>query len=137
MKKLYYYLGIIILFSIASFSIISCGDDDDKTPTITQKNVEDSIGTWMCTSSYDTYQGKTYEGLLVGAQIVIKSDGTYTSTADSFGYSGRYVINEDNIIATNNRGETFVVVAQVNGNKMVWQGTSSRGVSFTYTFARE
>ena len=91
----------------------------------------------MCVESYDTSYGETYSGLLVGAQITIKSDGTYTSTASSFGASGTYVINQNTITARNNRNETFVVSVTIKGNSMKWEGTSSTGVKFKYTFKKE
>lgn len=132
--KIFKLYGIYIMLLFSFFLLHSCGDDDG---TIIQENVEQSIGTWLCTSSSDTSVGKTFEGLLVGAQIEIKSDGTYTSTAYSFGYSGTYVIKENTITAKNNRGETFVVTVSVNGDTMKWKGTSSTGVSFYYVFSRE
>ena len=73
----------------------------------------------MCVESQDTSNGQTYEGLLVGAQITIRNNGTYTSTSTSFGSSGTYVLNENTITAKNNT-KTF---------------TLNEGTSATITFS--
>ena len=112
--------------------IVACGSDDVNDNLVTS-----AIGTWMCTQSTDTYKGYASQGLLVGAQVNIKSNGTYTSTAPTFGYSGSYTIKGNTITARSNSGDTFVVTASVSGDKMTWKGTSSTGVTFTYIFVRE
>ncbi|MBQ9362747.1 MAG: lipocalin family protein [Bacteroidaceae bacterium] len=127
--------GCMVAFLFLAFAFVACGSDDKDDKT--QVNVNEAVGTWMCTSSTDTYQNQTHTGLLVGAQITIKSDGTYTSTATSFGKQGSYVINENTITAKNSSGDTFVVTVSIKGNTMTWQGTSSTGVSFYYVFTRE
>lgn len=124
----------LMMVAALSMGFASCGNDDDEKEPI---NVADAVGTWMCVESYDTSYGETYSGLLVGAQITIKSDGTYTSTASSFGASGTYVINQNTITARNNRNETFVVSVTIKGNSMKWEGTASTGVKFKYTFKKE
>lgn len=125
-----------LLMLVSAFAVTACGNDDGDE-VVTPNNAQQAIGTWMCTSSKDTYQGYTSTGLLVGAQITIKSDGTYTSTASSFGTSGTYKFNGNTITAKNNQGDTFVVTVTISGNTMTWNGTSSTGISFTYVFARE
>lgn len=112
----------------------ACGDDAKEEGGI---DVKKAVGTWMCTKSTDTYQGKSYDGLLVGAQITIKSDGTYSSTSSSFGTSGTYTINGNTITAKNNKGDTFVVDVSISGDSMTWKGTASTGVQFSYVFVRE
>lgn len=114
---------------------VSCSSDDDQdSKTI---NLADAVGTWMCTESSDTSYGRTYTGLLVGAQITINANGTYTSTASSFGESGTFTINGQNITAINSNGDTFIVTASINGDRMKWSGTASTGVQFDYVFIRE
>lgn len=129
-------LRMMALMMVAALNVTfaSCSGDDEKKEPI---NIADAIGTWMCVESYDTSYGETYSGLLVGAQITIKNDGTYTSTASSFGSSGTFVINENTITARNNRNETFVISVTIKGSSMKWEGTASTGVKFKYTFTRE
>ena len=99
-----------------------------------------AVGTWMCIESKDTYRGQSANGLLVGTEITIKADGTYTSTASSgtsvMGESGTYTINGNNITARTT-GYTFVMTASFNGNRMTWNGTASNGVNFHYVFQKE
>ena len=123
----------IMLVSTLSFGFASCGDDDETVETV---NIPDAVGTWICVESYDTSYGQTYSGLLVGALITIKDDGTYTSTAPSFGESGTYVVNENTITARNKDGDTFVVTVSVKNNRMTWKGTASTGVNFQYIFKK-
>ena len=130
-----------LLMFVFVFTFTACSSDDDNGgnsgEVVTQSNAQLAVGTWMCVSSEDTYQGYTATGLLVGAQITIKSDGTYTSTASSFGTSGTYKFSGDTITAKNDLGDTFVVKVAINGNTMTWKGTASSGVSFSYVFTRE
>jgi hypothetical protein len=99
-------------------------------------DVSDAIGTWMCVESLDTSYGYTFSGLLVGAQISIKSDGTYTSKSPNFGTTGTYVVKGNNITARNSNGDTFIIKIIVLANRMTWEGTSSTGVNFKYIFNR-
>ena len=135
MKKMKLLLMLTIMMVAAlCVGFVSCKSESETKEPI---NIADAIGTWMCVESYDTTLGQTYNGLLVGAQITIKNDGTYTSTASSFGTSGTYVVNENTITARNNRNETFVVSVTIKGSRMTWEGTSSTGVKFKYTFSKE
>lgn len=129
--------GYVIATVLVACTLFSCGSDEKNAETETQVNIDEAVGTWMCTSSSDTYQGNTHTGLLVGAQVTIKNDGTYTSTSNSIGAKGSYTMNGDTFTVKNSSGDTFVVKVSVNGNTMTWQGTSSTGVSFNYVFAKE
>lgn len=132
MKKQLLLLTMMLLPMMAMMSVLSaCSSDDDDTI-----DINEAAGLWMCTQSKDTYQGKTYDGLLVGAEIYIMNNGTYTSTASTFGNKGTYVLSGNQITAKSSAG-TFVVTAKVKGDKMTWDGTSSTGVSFEYVFQRE
>ncbi len=114
----------------------SCSKDNEESAKDTEL-ISLAIGTWMCTESRDTQQnGIYYDGLMVGKQITIKSDGTFTSTAPSFGYSGTYTVSGNKITAKSSSG-TFVVTVSVKGDIMTWNGTASNGVRFNYTFVRE
>lgn len=124
----------IMLVSVLGLVVSSCKGDDDQDEII---NVKDAVGTWMCVESQDTSNGQTYKGLLVGAQITINSNGTYTSTSSNFGSSGTYVINKNTITAKNNYGDTFVVTVVIKDDRMTWDGTSSTGVKFRYVFIKE
>lgn len=131
MKKQLLLLTMMLLSMMAMMSVLSaCSSDDDDTI-----DINEAAGLWMCTQSKDTYKGYTQEGLLVGAQIYIMKDGTYTSTASSFGLKGTYVLSGNQITAKSNAG-TFVVTAELKGDKMTWDGTSSTGVNFFYVFQR-
>lgn len=123
----------IMLVSALSVTFTSCGDDDDAVDPL---NVQDAVGTWICVESHDTSYGQTYDGLLVGALITIMDNGTYTSTAPSFGENGTYVVKENTITAKNSSGDTFVVTVSVKNNRMTWEGTSSTGVNFQYIFKK-
>ena len=128
----------ILLFAVMTMpTFTSCGDDkDDNLPTPTAFNVKDAYGTWMCIKSTDKYQGKSVEDLLVGAEITVKSDGTFTSTTASIGKNGTYTI-KDNVITAKSDAGSFVVYVSINGDRMTWEGTANNGVSFTYVFQKE
>ena len=98
--------------------------------------VNEAVGTWMCTQSTDSQAGYSFDGLMVGKEVSIKRDGTFTSTAPSFGASGTYSISGNQITAKSSAG-TFVVTVTISGNKMTWNGTASNGVTFHYVFQRE
>ena len=116
--------------------ITACsGDNNDGNIDVNQ-----AVGTWMCIQSTDTYRGQSVTGLLVGTEITINADGTYTSTASSstsvMGKSGTYTIN-GNTITARTSGYTFVMTASFNGNRMTWDGTATNGVNFHYVFQKE
>ena len=113
----------------------SCSKDNDDAHDADL--IAQAVGTWMCTESRDIQQNGTYyDGLMVGKQVTIKSDGTFTSTASTFGYSGTYTVSGNKITAKSSSG-TFVVTVSVRGNNMTWNGTASNGVRFNYTFIKE
>ena len=135
MKK----ISILLFFSAIVFSalsLVSCGGDDETSGGGGENVISNAIGTWMCTQSTDTQQGYSAQGLMVGKEITINYDGTYVSTAPSFGYSGTYVASGNLITARSSAG-TFVVSVSISGDRMVWDGTASNGVSFRYVFTRE
>ena len=72
---------------------------------------------------------------MVGKTITIKEDGKFTSTSSSIG-NGTWVLNGNQITATNTSGDTFYITLVVSGNTMKWNGTSSQGVSFNYTWKK-
>ena len=130
-------LSLLVLAVIVTMSVLtSCSkDSDDDTPQGNEL-VSQAIGTWMCTYSLDSGAGRSYEGLMVGKEVTINADGTYTSTASSFGYSGTYTISGNQITAKSSSG-TFVVTVSIKGNEMTWNGTASNGTTFRYDFTRE
>ena len=131
-RRIFLRLTAIMLASALTLSFSSCSKDDVVEPL----NVQDAVGTWICTESHDTSYGQTYDGLLVGALITIMDNGTYTSTASTFGKTGTYVIKENTITAKNESDDTFVVTVCIKNNRMTWDGTSSTGVNFQYVFKR-
>ena len=59
--------------------MVSCGGDDEKDSTPSGDDlIIKASGTWMCTQSVDTQNGKSYQGLMVGKEITISPNGTYT-----------------------------------------------------------
>ncbi|MBP1542384.1 MAG: lipocalin family protein [Prevotella sp.] len=137
MKKLA-NLSIWMLALMVMSIMTACGSDsDDNGENI---DVNQAVGTWMCIQSIDTYRGQSATGLLVGTEVTIKANGTYTSTASSgtsvMGKSGTYTIN-GNTITANTTGYTFVMQVSFSGNRMTWEGTASNGVNFHYVFQKE
>lgn len=134
------FLSILMLVLMMMPAMVSCGDDNSDAvgggPSGSELKSR-AIGTWMCTQSNDTAMGYSYDGLMVGKQVTINSDGTYTSTASTFGYEGTYVVNGNKITAKSSKGDTFVVNVNINGNTMTWDGTASNGTTFHYVFIRE
>ncbi len=126
----------MMLFAVMMPVLTSCSSDSDDGAKDSEL-VKQAVGTWMCTKSTDSAVGQSYDGLLVGKQITIKADGTYTSTASSFGYRGTYSIKGNQITAKSSSGDTFVVTVSISGDRMTWNGTSSTGVTFYYVFTRE
>ncbi|SFO85458.1 lipocalin family protein [Prevotella sp. tf2-5] len=127
-------LMIVVMMSLM---LVSCGGDDSDDGSRGNELVTKAVGTWMCTSSTDSARGASVDGLMVGKQITINNNGTYTSTASTFGYSGTYTIKGNSITAKSENGDTFVVTVTISGDKMTWNGTASNGTSFHYVFIRE
>ena len=136
MKKLRFW-SILMLMVMALPMMVACGGDDNDDDGARGHNlVTEAVGTWMCIESTDSQGGRSMEGLMVGKEVNIKSDGTYTSTAPSFGTSGTYTISGNQITAKSSAG-TFVVTVSISSNRMTWNGTASNGVTFHYVFQRE
>ena len=131
--KTFKHWSILMLMMMTMPMMVACGGDDDNDNT--SIDINEAIGTWMCVQSSDTYEGYTSEGLMIGKRVTILRNGTYTSTAPSFGYNGTYTLNGNHITAKSNAG-TFVINANITGYRMTWTGTSSEGVSFRYIFER-
>ena len=124
------------MIAILNMSMASCSDDESNDSSGNDL-VNKAIGTWMCTSSTDSAMGYTVEGLMVGKEVTIKSNGTYTSTSPTFGYSGTYDIKGNTITAKSSNGDTFMVNVTISGDKMTWNGTASNGTTFKYIFTKE
>ena len=118
--------------------MVSCGGDDEKDDNPTGDDlIIKASGTWMCTQSVDTQGSNTYQGLMVGKEITINPNGTYTSTAPTFGFSGTYTVSGNKITARSDAGGTFLINVSISGDRMTWDGTANSGVSFRYIFERE
>ena len=61
--------------------VSSCSNDDESSSDTDL--LTNAIGTWMCTQSVDTQNGESFQGLMVGKEVTINSDGTYSSTAQT------------------------------------------------------
>ena len=133
--KNFKYMRLSLMMMMVVMMTACGGDDNDGNIDVNQ-----AVGTWMCVQSTDTYRGQSVTGLLVGTEITIKADGTYTSTASSstsvMGKSGTYTIN-GNTITARTSGYTFVMTASFNGNRMTWDGTATNGVNFHYIFQKK
>lgn len=137
MKKQIKLWGMMMVMLMMAPLMVACGGDDSDDGSRGNELVTKAIGTWMCTSSTDSARGMSYDGLMVGKQVTIKNNGTYTSTASTFGYSGTYTISGNSITAKSDSGDTFVVTVTISGDKMTWNGTASNGTTFRYVFTRE
>ena len=137
MKKIN-FLSIMMLVVMAMPLFVSCGSDDDKDDGARGSQlIAEASGTWMCIESVDIQQNNyQIENLMIGKEVTIKKDGTFTSTSPSFGKSGTFTVNGNSITAKSEVG-TFVVTVTVSGEKMTWDGTASNGVRFHYVFKRE
>ena len=137
MKKIN-ILSILMLIVMAMPLVVSCGsDDNDDDGARDSQLIAEASGTWMCIESTDTQQsGYDVENLMIGKEVTIKKDGTFTSNAPSIGKSGTFTVSGNSITAKSEVG-TFVVTVTVSGNKMTWDGTASNGVRFHYVFQRE
>lgn len=118
--------------------MVSCGGDDEKDDKPSGDDlIIKASGTWMCTQSVDAMNGQSFQGLMVGKEITINPNGTYTSTAPTFGYSGTYTVSGNKITAHSDAGGTFIINVSISGDRMTWDGTANNGVSFRYIFERE
>ena len=139
MKKKTFW-SIMMLMVMALPLMVACGGDDEGSSGGGAKDedlIRQAIGTWMCTESTDSQQGQSYNGLMVGKEVTINLNGTYTSTAPTFGYTGTYTVSGNKITAKSNSGGTFVITVTISGDKMTWNGTANNGVTFRYVFVRE
>lgn len=125
---------VMLVVSVTAMVFTSCSSDDDGDGS-NGFNAQEVFGTWTCTASTDKMDGQTITGYMVGKTITIKEDGKFTSTSSSIG-NGTWVINGNQITATNTSGDTFCITLVVSGNTMKWNGTSNQGVSFNYTWKK-
>ena len=123
---------VMLVVSVTAMVFTSCSSDDDGSKGF---DVQEVLGTWICTASTDKVGGQTITGYMVDKTITIKEDGKFTSTSSSIG-NGTWVLNGNQITATNTSGDTFYITLVVSGNTMKWNGISSQGVSFNYTWKK-
>ncbi len=132
-NKIWSILAILVV-SVTAMLFTSCSSDDDGDNT-SNNNVQEVVGTWTCTASTDIVDGKPISGYMVGESITISKDGKFFSTTSSIG-NGTWELNGNIISAKNTNGDTFSTTVIVSGNTMKWNGTSSQGVSFNYTWKK-
>ncbi len=130
-NKIWSILTMLVL-SVTAMFFMSCSSDDDGSKDI---NIQEVVGTWICTASTDNMNGKPITGYMVGESITISENGKFYSTSSSIG-NGIWVLNGNKISAKNTYGDTFSATLTVKGNTMKWNGTSSLGVSFNYTWQK-
>lgn len=122
----------MLVVSVTAMVFTSCSSDDDGSKGF---DFQEVIGTWTCTASTDKVGGQTLTGYMVDKTITIKENGQFTSTSNSIG-NGTWVLNGNQITATNTSGDIFSITLVVSGNTIKWNGTSSKGVSFNYTWKK-
>lgn len=125
---------VMLVLSVTIMFFTSCSSDDDEDGN-KDVNVQEVVGTWTCTASTDKVDGKSITGYMVGESITINEDGKFSSTASSIG-NGTWVLNGNKISAKNTSGDTFNATLRISGSTMKWDGTSSQGVSFNYTWKK-
>ena len=125
---------VMLVVSVTAMVFTSCSSDDDGDGS-NGFNAQEVFGTWTCTASTDKMDGQTITGYMVGKTITIKEDGKFTSTSSSIG-NGTWVLDGNQITATNTSGDIFSITLVVSGNTMKWNGNSSQGVSFNYTWKK-
>ena len=123
----------MLVVSLTVMFFTSCSSDDDGDKDV---QVQEVVGTWTCTASTDKVDGKTITGYMVDESITISENGKFSSTASSIG-NGTWELNGNKMSAKNTYGDTFSATIVVSGNKMKWNGTSSLGVSFNYTWEKK
>ena len=123
---------LLLLLGVSLFA--SCKGDDEFSDDII--NVKDVVGTWMCTESIDTFMGTSTKGLLVGKEVTLYENGTFTSTGETIGSMGTWTLQGNQVTAKSTSG-TFVLKVAVSGSTMKWEGTANNGVNFKYTFRKE
>lgn len=128
---------VMLVVSVTAMFFTSCSSSDDDNDNNSQViNVQEVVGTWTCTASTDNMNGQSITGYMVGKSITISEDGKFTSTASTIG-NGTWVLNGNKISAKNTAGDTFTTTLSVSGSTMKWNGTSSQGVSFNYTWEKK
>ena len=125
---------VMLVLSVTVMFFTSCSSDDDEDGN-KDVNVQEVVGIWTCTASTDKVDGKSITGYMVGESITISEDGKFSSTASSIG-NGTWVLNGNKISAKNTSGDTFNATLRISGSTMKWDGTSSQGVSFNYTWKK-
>ena len=125
---------VMLVLSVTVLVFTSCSSDDDEDGN-KDVNVQEVVGIWTCTASTDKVDGKSITGYMVGESITINEDGKFSSTASSIG-NGTWVLNGNKISAKNTSGDTFNATLRISGSTMKWDGTSSQGVSFNYTWKK-
>ena len=125
---------VMLVLSVTVMFFTSCSSDDDEDGN-KDVNVQAVVGIWTCTASTDKVDGKSITGYMVGESITINEDGKFSSTASSIG-NGTWVLNGNKISAKNTSGDTFNATLRISGSTMKWDGTSSQGVSFNYTWKK-
>lgn len=129
--------SMMLLMLMAMPLMVACSSDDKINDGSRDEDlVAKAVGTWMCTQSTDSQGSYSVDGLMVGKEVTIKSNGTFTSTSSTFGATGTYSVSGNQITARSSAG-TFVVTVTISGNKMTWNGTASNGTTFHYVFQRE
>ncbi len=128
-------LAVLVTMAISTLLFAACSSNNDENEN-TIINIAEVIGLWTCTESIDKMNGQSATGIMVGKTVIVYADGRFTSNASTIG-NGTWVLCGNQISAKNTYGDTFNVSLKVSGNTMNWDGTSTRGVSFNYTWRKK
>ncbi len=74
-------------------------------------------------------------GLMVGKQITMNENGTFSSTYPGLGSSGTFTLSGNTISGQSGLG-SFTIVANIADNVMRWTGTAVDGSTFEYSLTR-
>ena len=137
MKKYFFFLFAVLLASL-SFSLTSCGDDDDE-PGI--ENGATIIGKWILKDVNIKTQFPDIENeFVIGDWIEFKTNGTVEWTEKGVKLSGKYTYEDNEIFISDvSDGETipFIYnVTKLTGSELVFNADLMI-VKATYTLQRD
>lgn len=134
MKKVFF-----ILMSVLCMSLTACSSDDDNDVQV--DDLSKMVGTWVCTSSYDSWVTDNGSGnatdVMKGVTLTVNADGTYSSSSSSFGLKGQWNVQGGTFSAKSSSGRVMSGQVTMNGNTIRLKGSTTDGYSFDYRFARQ
>ena len=130
---------LVLMSVLVCAGFVACGSDDDNSNE--PVDLSKTVGTWVCTASYDwwtTDRGSgEVSGAMVGVELTLNSDGTYKSSSSRFGLSGQWSVSGSSFSAKSSSGRTMSGSVAVGSNSMRLTGSTTDGYSFDYSFERK